>query len=162
MDRTDKPREPGVSPGGEQPQPHAGRETQDVSIPAIVKFGIGLAISAVVIHVGVWGLFRVLDARAGKRETPVPPMVAASLKRTPAGPRLEPNPLAPRRAAQARDNAVLASYGWVDKGSGIARIPIERAMQLLVERGLPPAKVATPVVAVTPGAGKRETENGKR
>jgi hypothetical protein len=31
----------------------------------------------------------------------------------------------------------LNSYGWVDRTAGIARIPIDRAMQLLLERGLP-------------------------
>jgi hypothetical protein len=31
----------------------------------------------------------------------------------------------------------LQSYGWVDRKGGIARIPIERAMQLLVAHGLP-------------------------
>jgi hypothetical protein len=31
----------------------------------------------------------------------------------------------------------LYSYGWVDEKAGIVRIPIERAMDLLVQRGLP-------------------------
>ncbi|MCA1555006.1 MAG: hypothetical protein LC737_11585, partial [Chloroflexi bacterium] len=28
-------------------------------------------------------------------------------------------------------------YGWVDQSAGITHIPIERAMELLLERGLP-------------------------
>ena len=35
------------------------------------------------------------------------------------------------------EDADLNSYGWVDRTSGVARIPIDRAMQLLLERGLP-------------------------
>jgi len=31
----------------------------------------------------------------------------------------------------------LRSYGWVDEKDGVARIPIERAMELIVQRGLP-------------------------
>lgn len=149
MDRTDhgeEHRDPAVA-GGDRPAPEAGHETQDVSIPAIVKFGIGLATVTALASVAMWGLFRVFAAREDKHDQPVPPMVAASLQRTPREPRLEPNPLAPRLAARARENAVLSSYGWVDRGAGIARIPIDRAMELLVARGLPPAK---PVVAATP------------
>ena len=31
---------------------------------------------------------------------------------------------------------MLHSYGWVDQQAGIVRIPIDRAMTLLTERGL--------------------------
>lgn len=31
----------------------------------------------------------------------------------------------------------LGSFGWVDKPGGIARIPIERAKEMIVDRGLP-------------------------
>ncbi|HEX9149042.1 MAG TPA: hypothetical protein VF958_07785 [Thermoanaerobaculia bacterium] len=146
------------------PTPEAGHETSDVSISAIVKFGVGLAIVAALVLVAMWGLLRSFQAGAAKRDQPVPPLVAASLRRTPREPRLEPDPLAPRVAAQAREDAILESYGWVDRNGGIARIPIDRAMEILVERGLPPAKPMMPVMtpAPTPGPGKRETGNGKR
>lgn len=38
------------------------------------------------------------------------------------------------KAMRAEEDKVLHSYGWVDKQNGIARIPIERAMELLAER----------------------------
>jgi len=38
------------------------------------------------------------------------------------------------RAAQ---EAVLHSYGWVDRNAGIVRIPVEQAMQKLLEERLP-------------------------
>jgi len=118
----------------------AGHETRDVSIAAIVKFGAGLLAAAIVIHVAVWGLFRFFDARERRKDRPLVPMVAANLQRTPPAPRLEPDPLSPRRLLQARENAVLTTYGWVDRGAGVVRIPIERAMDLLAERGLPAPK----------------------
>jgi hypothetical protein len=31
----------------------------------------------------------------------------------------------------------LGSYGWIDQSGGVARIPIEKAMELLVAEGLP-------------------------
>jgi hypothetical protein len=36
----------------------------------------------------------------------------------------------------------LESYGWVDKEGGVVRIPIERAMDLVIERGLAAEKQA--------------------
>ncbi len=36
-----------------------------------------------------------------------------------------------------REAAELESYGWIDRKSGIVRIPIDRAMDLLAQRGLP-------------------------
>jgi len=138
----------------------AGHEKSDVSIGAIVKFGIGLAVAAAVIHVALWGLFELLEAREAKRDAPLPPLAAAGLRRTPPEPRLEPDALLPRRRMVAEEDAALTTYGWVDREAGIVRIPIERAMELLAERGLPPSKPMPPVTPV-PGTedGKRETGN---
>jgi hypothetical protein len=145
----------------ESPEPRSGHEASDVSIRGIVGFGAGLGVATVLILAALFGLFRVLQVREARRvDVRVPPMVAASLRRTPPEPRLESNPLAPRLRMRAQEDAVLTSYGWIDRAGGVARIPIERAEELLVQRGLPPAKVATPVA--TPGTGKRETGNGKR
>jgi hypothetical protein len=152
---TDKKRDPAVAPGSDRPA--AGHETKDISARAIVRFGVALAVLTAVVLVAMWGVFRLFEARAEKRDQPVPPMIAASLRRTPSGPRLEPDPLAPRRAVRAREDAILGSYGWVDANVGIARIPIDRAMELLVQRGLPASKPMSPVVTPAPADGRRKT-----
>jgi hypothetical protein len=41
------------------------------------------------------------------------------------------------KALRATEDAVLTTYGWVDKSKGIVHIPIDRAMDLLLQRGLP-------------------------
>lgn len=130
----------------------AGHEKSDVSIGAIVKFGIGLTVAAVVIHVGLWGLFELLEAREAKRDRPLPALAAAGLRRTPPEPRLEPDALLPRRRMDAEETRVLTTYGWVDRGTGVVRVPIDRAMDLLVERGIPPSK---PMAPSTPTPGPR-------
>ena len=38
---------------------------------------------------------------------------------------------------RADESAFLHSYGWVDRQAGVVRIPIDRALTLLLERGLP-------------------------
>ena len=141
----------------------ARHETTDVSIGGIVKFGIGLAAATIVIHLAVWGFFRFLEKpeRREDQVEAVSPMVSANLRRTPPEPRLEADPLAPRLRMRAREDAVLTTYGWVDRNAGVARIPIERAMDLLVEKGLPPAKPMLPSAAPTPLAG-HGPEHGTR
>ena len=52
-------------------------------------------------------------------------------------PRLETKPgegLSKLRAAEESD---LSTYGWIDQKTGTVRVPIDRAMQLLLQRGLP-------------------------
>jgi hypothetical protein len=141
----------------------AGHETSDVSIGGIVKFGIGLAAATIVIHLAVWGIFRFLEKRERREDQAqaVSTMVSANLRRTPPEPRLEPDPLVPRQFKEARERTVLESYGWVDRNAGVAHIPIDRAMDLLVEKGLPPSKPMLPSAAPTPFAG-RGPEHGTR
>ncbi len=42
-----------------------------------------------------------------------------------------------RKQIATSEENILHSYGWVNQSSGIVRIPIDKAMQLIVERGLP-------------------------
>ena len=61
-------------------------------------------------------------------------------------PELQIDPAQDMERYQLPRKETLASYGWVDRQAGIARIPIERAMELIAERGLPaaPAPSKTP------------------
>jgi hypothetical protein len=81
-------------------------------------------------------MFRYLDNRLVEREAPVSPLAMPS-GQPPPEPRLltnEPANLATYRLEQEQNTA---TYGWIDKQAGIVRIPIERAKELLLERGLP-------------------------
>src|SRR6201987_871393 len=52
-------------------------------------------------------------------------------------PVLEYSERAPFRDILAKQDRTLESYDWVDQQNGVVRIPIERAMDLIAERGLP-------------------------
>jgi hypothetical protein len=52
-------------------------------------------------------------------------------------PRLEVKPGASLAEFRAAEDADLNSYGWIDRNAGTIRIPIDRAMQLILARGLP-------------------------
>jgi hypothetical protein len=43
---------------------------------------------------------------------------------------------------RAQEDRLLSTYGWTDKKAGVVRIPIDRAMQLQMERGFPIRKEA--------------------
>jgi hypothetical protein len=38
---------------------------------------------------------------------------------------------------RADEDQILGSYGWIDRERGIVRLPIDRAIALLAEKGLP-------------------------
>src|SRR5262245_62142431 len=113
---------------------------QGVNTRGVVQTGVWLGVSTLVVAGLMFGLFRWLDRSEKAVEKPLAPEIAASLKRTPPEPRLEPYPLLPRQLMRAEEDAILGSYGWAEKSAGFARIPIDRAMELIVQRGLPPSK----------------------
>jgi hypothetical protein len=112
-------------------------EESDVNIRAILAFGAGLVVVTAIICFLLWllfGYFRSREAQSGTREFP---LAVEQQNRMPPEPRLQTNPKEDLRVLRARDEALLKSYGWTDKDAGIARIPIEEAMKLTVQRGLP-------------------------
>lgn len=58
------------------------------------------------------------------------------LAEQPPAPRLQIDPRADLAALTAAKNAQLSSYDWTDRTKRIAHIPIDRAMQLVAQRGL--------------------------
>lgn len=125
-------------------------EKRDARVSAVLWFGFWLFVLGGVVQLGMWGLFRLFAAQARSEQRVLEPNVAASLKRTPSEPRLEPLPLAPRQALRATEDARLSRYDWVDRSGGVVRIPIDRAMQLIVERGVPGGKPFPAAIAAPP------------
>jgi hypothetical protein len=126
--------------------PHANRdrtdqtavdhETTDVNIRAIFGFAIGLTVTTIVVGFAVWVLFQYFNAREAQTTFTEYPL-AVQESRVPPEPRLQINPREDLSNLRSREDESLTSYGWVDRNAGVVRIPIERAMQLIVERGLP-------------------------
>ena len=55
----------------------------------------------------------------------------------PPEPRLQVNEVQARKAYQEAQKFEMGSYGWIDDKEGIVRVPIERAMDLILKKGLP-------------------------
>ena len=112
-------------------------EHSDVNIRAILGFGAALVVVAAVIHLVIYVLFGYFTSRENAKVPSEYPLAAAAGDRVPPEPRLQTNPRQDLADLRAREDELLGSYGWVDRNAGVVRIPIEAAMKLTLERGLP-------------------------
>jgi len=63
----------------------------------------------------------------------------------PAIPRLQISPAQDLSSFRAREETELNTYGWINRTAGVVRLPIRRAMDLLLERGVPVRGETNPV-----------------
>lgn len=113
------------------------RETTDVSIGGIAVFIVVLIVAAVLIHGGVFVFYRYLERSTSRPGMQDFPLATTSMQRLPPEPRLQTDPRGDLATLRQSEDAVLNSYAWVDRNAGIVRVPIELAMKLTAERGLP-------------------------
>jgi hypothetical protein len=117
---------------GSQPRP-GGHERRDVTFKPLMIAAVVLVVGLIVAVVGMERLFGFLARREAARSNPASPL-AASRPEAPPEPRLQTEPIDDLRALRAREESALDSYGWVDRERGVVRMPIERAMELTLER----------------------------
>jgi len=111
-----------------------GYEDSDVSVGRLFAFAAGVAALVIFGVVASAVVFRFFV-----RHQPLGPPASPfeDVRQLPPTPRLQtlaPEDLERYRAGQ---DQILDSYGWVDKPAGVVRIPIARAMDLLLQKGLP-------------------------
>lgn len=120
----------------EMHNPDVAHEEADINIRTVLTFAVGLAV-VVMISAGLMGImFRVLSNQAAANDPQVSPL-ALPPGQTPPAPNLLTNEPAGLRSFHAEEDRTLDGYGWVDQRAGVARLPIEQAKKLIVERGLP-------------------------
>jgi len=118
--------------------PGAGYEHTDASVGVMVKFAFWLAVSAVIVHLGLAAAFvGLVRTQMQPADTRAYPLATDTAPRLPAAPRLQQIPENEMVAVRRQQDQDLHSYGWIDKDAGIVHIPIEDGMRLLLERGLP-------------------------
>ena len=130
--------------------PEVFHETADVNVRGILRFGGVLAVVAVVIHVALYGLLFYFEQREVRRHTPMRPV--QSKEEPPPEPRLRVAPRADLLEMRRAEDQILNSYGWVDREKNIVRVPIERAMEMIVKQGLPVRKQTPQPTGETAGA----------
>lgn len=125
---------PGAGGHGAGNGQNDGYEKRDANIPALLKLALGLAILIAVTLVAMKWTFSIID-----RLTPLGPPSAPfkEAPEFPPSPRLQAAPhMELQDYCTAQVNRV-DSYAWIDQQQGIVRIPIDRAIDLILQKGLP-------------------------
>lgn len=137
-----------------------GHEETDVNVKAILGFGVFLAISGIVLIGVLYGFYLLLDWNYERTQAAANPMIQPKngpapphnvlaggpesaeqamtrLQQTFPEPRLQPNEYDDYAVYRKRQDDQLNAYTWINQADGSVRIPINRAMELIAQRGLP-------------------------
>lgn len=135
-------------------------EPTDVSTRPIVLSVVLLAVFTLIFtaagHLVYFGLAE-RQLAASPEPSPLAEQYAA---KAPPEPRLQIHPKADLDALHAKEDAILFSWGWEDKEKGTARVPIERAMQMIVAKNLPARGSAVPWKMAPRGTAPRQPAEG--
>jgi hypothetical protein len=150
-EHAESPRNPGVA-----------FEPRDANARALLYIGIGVLVSAVVIHLAVFWLYDFFAARASRRGLLPSTAVPAGRLKEPPEPQLQVDPPRDLEELQRAQGEKLRGYDWADQKSGTVRIPIERAMDLLVQRGLPQVQQQPTTGTNATGQSQNTSADGQR
>jgi len=127
---------------------HGDYERRDIGVGGVLYFLAGLAVAGLLVHFIVSGLYSYLERRSNVEQPSVSPLVQnapTDTRHIPRdypqtgfpSPRLEEDERGQLNSIRLEEENTLNSYGWVDQKAGVVRIPIDRAMDLIAEHGLP-------------------------
>lgn len=153
------------NPDVQQPtHPSVDYDPSEVSAPLVVKALIIVA-TALVLAIVVCGLFYVaMQTPQQKQSVFLSTVQQRTRSLVPPEPRLQSTPGHPISPEQEltqmrrQDDDVLSTYGWVNQQEGIARIPIDEAMRLLVQQGLGAATESEHAQHTPAPAGKEQQQ----
>ncbi|MBV8817504.1 MAG: hypothetical protein JO022_04050 [Acidobacteriaceae bacterium] len=125
-----------VGHGGNGSNGASGYEHREANLKLIVYSAIGLAAVVAVVMVLMFGTFELLKLKDKEGDEERASHLAAPFQ-VPPDPRLEEHPWESMQALRAQEEHTLTTYGWQDQKAGVVRIPIQKAMDLIAQRGLP-------------------------
>ncbi|HEY9857504.1 MAG TPA: hypothetical protein V6D05_17300 [Stenomitos sp.] len=111
-----------------------GYEPSDVNLRVVGIVTVVIVVLALLMHAALLVLLYGLAHQEGE-QLPVPAEPPPT-KRFPR-PALQVDPSEDLARQHAEEEQRLGSYGWVDRSRGVVHIPVQRAMDLLLERGRP-------------------------
>jgi hypothetical protein len=149
-------------------------EHSDINIRAVIASAVVIAVVCVVTAVLMYGLFwYVLESQAQARDPKLSPLALPATQMPPTttatptfgiapDPKLLTNEPTYLSEIRTREEDLLHTYGWVDEKGGVARVPIDEAKKLILERGLPvrPDPVTDPALGTHVPAGG-ESSSGR-
>lgn len=111
-----------------------GYEVRDADLKALLQFGFWLAVLLAVTLIAMRFVFGYLTTL-----TPLGPAASpfANTREIPTGPLLQASPHQDLTTFCSEQRQLIDSYAWINKAGGIVQIPIDRAMELTLQHGLP-------------------------
>lgn len=118
--------------------PGAKYEHTDIDPRIGYQFGLWLAVAMLISFGIVYGAFWFFEGQARSADAVAQkyPLAVGQQKEPPA-PNLQKQPFKDVYMLRLGETEKLTSYGWVDKEGGVTRVPIDRAMEVMLERGFP-------------------------
>ena len=109
-----------------------GYETTDAKAKPLILFVIGLILLTLACMLVTKWILAGLEGARKMDDVSLHPL--AEPVQVPPAPRLQDKPAEDIREHRAIEAELIDSYQWIDREHGVVRIPVERAMELLVER----------------------------
>lgn len=149
-------------PHGELVNENVAHESSDINVRAIVTFMVVLFAITITIQAAMVGLFWLFNKVEDKSQTQVSAFTPgpAQVADFPS-PSLQTTPWTDLQKLRASETEYLNGYGWVDQTAGVARIPIDRAKALLLQKGIPVRAGATDATEGTHYASTGESSGGR-
>jgi hypothetical protein len=137
---TGRPRPSQGGHGGHAPETE--EFDREINIRSIVWLGVGLVITALVVHLFIWWMLKGIRYYDDRRDTPLTPVEAANPQPQPPAPRLQPDVVTDMSSFLANERQREDHAAWVDRNQGSLRLPLGAAMDLIVKRGVAPLAAA--------------------
>ena len=115
--------------------PAVGHEENTVQLQPVILFAIILVVVSALSFAAAWFMLDLLKLNQARYEAPLSPL--ADPHPLPPAPRLQVSPGQDLKQVRQTEDAILSAYHWVDKDAGIVGIPVEQAIKILAEKGLP-------------------------
>jgi hypothetical protein len=148
--------------------PHVTFEAKDIRAHQVILWGVALIVTLLVSQWIVWRTFRSMQASQERSQPAISPLRVGMPPQLPPEPRLQGAPghsmTGPQDLQSALRNASaqLNSYGWVNQAEGVAHIPIQQAMDTVVQNGLPSVPAVAAAAAQTQAAKPVAVQNGAK
>lgn len=118
-----------------RPTGHDREIDREINLRGVGQTVLGILVLTLVAMAAMWAMLEWMLVSEERRDPEPPALEAARTPQMPPGPRLQASPEAELETYRAHENALLSSYGWQDRDAGTVRIPVGRAMELIVAEG---------------------------
>jgi hypothetical protein len=102
---------------------------------SILRIMAVLALVTVATFAVSWGVYRILSNSEVAADPQPSPLIEAREPVVPQGPRLQARPEQELARMRAEDAVRLNGWGWVSRGSGVAHVPVDRAIDAVAAAG---------------------------